>query len=60
MEKYAQHIEIKIEDMDCILRGLMKSGYECRVSQDGESMEVVTIDYLNPKWDGHNFVESEE
>lgn len=60
MEKYTQHMEIKIEDMDCILRGLMKSGYECRVRQDGESMDIVMIDYLHPEWNGCNFVESED
>lgn len=59
-DTYTQHMEIKIEDMDWMLRGLVNAGYECRVCQDGESMDVVMIDYLHPKREGHNFIESEE
>jgi len=56
-DTYAQHMEIKIEDMDWMLRGLMNAGYECRVCQDGESMDVVMIDYVHPKYTGHRFEE---
>ena len=56
-DTYAQHMEIKIEDMDKVLLGLMNAGYECLVSQDGESMDVVMIDYVNPEYTGHRFEE---
>lgn len=56
-DTYAQHMEIKIEDMDWMLRGLMNAGYECRVCQDGESMDIVMIDYINPMFSGHYFAE---
>ena len=59
MEKYAQHMEIKLEDMDRVLRGLLNNGYNCHVWQDGESMDIVGIDYIRPEYDGHRFAEVE-
>ena len=59
-KKYAQHMEIKLEDMKEMLKSLMRAGYDCRVRQDGESMDIVMIDYLHPEWNGCNFVESED
>lgn len=58
-DTYAQHMEIKIEDMGWMLQGLMNAGYECRVCQDGESMDVVMIDYINPMFSGHYFAEGD-
>lgn len=58
-DTYAQHMEIKTEDMDWMLRGLMNAGYECRVCQDGESMDVVMTDYINPMFSGHCFAEGD-
>lgn len=59
MEKYAQHMEIEVNDMDGVLRALMASGYQCLVSQDGETMSVVGIDYVHPEYEGRRFVETE-
>ena len=59
-EYYAQEMEIKIEDMDLVLRALMNAGYQCLVSQDGESMDIVIIKYVCPKYTGHCFREIEQ
>lgn len=59
-EKYAQHMEIKIEDMDFVIQALMKSGYQVLCRQDGESMDVVMIDYVHTEYSGHYFEECEE
>lgn len=59
MEKYAQHVEINVNDASDVILALINAGYECRVWNDGESMEVVAIDYIHPEYDGHTFKEVE-
>jgi hypothetical protein len=58
-DKYVQSMEIKIEDMQTVVMALMKAGYQVLCWQDGESMEVVVIEYIDPKFTGTHFVEEE-
>jgi hypothetical protein len=37
----------------------MKAGYQVLSYQDGESENIVMIDYIHPKYDGKTFVEVE-
>lgn len=60
MERYAQHMEIQLDDMQLVVTALMKSGYQVLCLQDGESMDVVMIHYVRPKYTGHYFGEVEE
>lgn len=57
-EKYAQSMEINITDMWPVLKALMSAGYECLVSQDGESTDIVVIQYLHREYTGHWFEET--
>ena len=59
MKKYAQTMEIKLEDMQAVVSALMKSNYQVLCRQDGESMDIVMIDYLDPDFSGTHFVEEE-
>lgn len=59
-EKYAQHMEIKLEDMSLVVEALMRVGYQVLCQQDGESMDWVMIDYVDYKNCGHYFGECEE
>lgn len=59
-EKYAQHMEIKLEDMSFVVEALMRVGYQVLCQQDGESMDWVMIDYVNREHSGHWFEECEE
>lgn len=59
-DKYAQKMEIKLEDIQAVVTALMKSGYQVLCWQDGESMDIVMIDYVHPKYEGHWFEECGE
>lgn len=59
-ERYAQRMEINIKDMATVLTVLMSVGYECRVFQDGETMSIVIIEFVNPTYSGHHFDETND
>lgn len=59
MERIAQRMEVRIEDFETIVRILMRNGYQVLCSQDGESEDIVIINYLNPLYSGHYFGEIE-
>lgn len=59
IERESQHVEICLKDIAAFLPPLLAAGYECVLSQDGESIDIVMIDYLNPKFTGHHFCETE-
>lgn len=56
----AQHMEILIEDFAFVAEALMKVGYQILSYQDGESNDVVMIDYIHPKFSGRCFVEEKQ
>ena len=58
-KKYSQHMEILIEDFQFVAEALMKAGYQVLSYQDGESMDIVQIDYIHPKYAGRIFEETE-
>ena len=57
--KYVQSMEIKLEDMQTVVIALMKAGYQVLCQQDGESMEVVMISYIDPEFTGTHFIETD-
>ena len=59
MEKYSQHVEINVKDASAVILALINAGYECRIWNDGESMDIVMIDCVHPEYDGHTFEEVE-
>ncbi len=59
IKEYAQHVELHVEDVMKVLTALLNAGYECRIWSDGESTDYVAIDFINPEFTGHSFVESE-
>lgn len=59
LKKYAQHMEILVEDFQFVAEALMKAGYQVLSYQDKESPEVVMIDYVHPKYEGRIFEETE-
>lgn len=58
-EKYSQRMEINISDMEAVVKALMRAGYQVLCSQDGESTDIVIIEYLCPASSGHRFEETE-
>lgn len=58
-DKYAQKMEIKLEDMQAVITALMKAGYQVLCQQDGETMDVVMIEYLDSEFTGTHFIEDE-
>lgn len=60
MNKYARHIEVKAEDMSAVVSALTKTGYQCLVTQDGESMDYFSIDILHPEFECHWFEEFDD
>ena len=59
-DKYVQNMEIKLEDTQAVVAALMKAGYQVLCWQDGETMDVVVIEYIDPEFTGTHFVEVEE
>lgn len=58
-DKYAQKMEIKLEDIQAVVTALMKAGYQVLCQQDGETMDVVMIEYLDSEFTGTHFIEDE-
>ena len=58
-DKCSQHMEIALEDFSFVAEALMKVGYQVLSYQDGESMDIVQIDYIHPKYEGKIFKETE-
>ena len=56
---YAQRMDIEVEKMAPVIDALMDAGYQVLCSKDGETKEMVIIEYVHPKFTGHCFVEEE-
>ena len=59
IERYAQRVEIDIKDIAEFTKILMKNGYEVRMRQDGASMDIAMIEFIDPEFTGHHFEETE-
>lgn len=55
-----QRIEINVEDLSKVVLSLTKNGYQCLVWQDGESMNVVVVEFCHPEYESRRFVLDDE
>lgn len=52
----SNYMEINVAYVDDVARALLKSGYQVLLWQDGESDDVVVIEYVHPNYDEARFV----
>ena len=52
------YIEVNTEDFPKLVEILLKNGYDVLCRQDGESLDVVMIDFVNPDYAEECFLHS--
>ena len=58
-EPYAQRMDIEVRKMAPVIDALMDAGYQVLCCKDGESQDIVIIEFVHPKFTGHRFAEEE-